>query len=391
MLEEPGISHAEIAAIHALEDDSMRNNEITLAYHELSLLLKDFTRSDTVNWPGWAKWTSKTIGVGIRWHEVRSLTEAAAEAGTDDLLNQWIGRRARRYVAIGAVMRLLTTATRLAERSLAFGNRDVFFEIATAVRSLVDEFGERTPTVDEITAWAATLEPVPEEGSLGEAPIERFRDGIACFGKARIAATDDERGELVLAANIHIAAYEQLRLQQVVERSLSSPVTHVLKPVEALLRAMTGREKPVEGATRWLAETTVELLTRHVLVVVTGDEVVRLGRPVTGPNGGPYDVAYWERTADTPELREAIGLAPEHPDRFAPTRWTDYDQRVRFTAALFASRHHHAAIAGKPMTTRETTIIKDERRTRLLKRPRITLNRQGREVDRSGNEVYRSF
>lgn len=352
MLEAPGLSTEEIAVIHGLTDDSTRNNEITLGYHQLAKRLGEFCQTDAVTWPAWATWTSKTIGVGIRWHEVRDLARLGVERQRDQAFDAWARARAPRYVAMGAMMRTLTTFTRLAERRLADGNRDVFYEIAMATTELMDAFEAEPPDDRAIADHCAQVVSRAPADSLDPAPIELLREGLTAFARARSSADPSHRRELVLAGNICFAAYEQRRLQSVVAGALRGPIAHVLGFVRL------GATGIVDAVDR----LAVGLVTRHLLVVVTGDEVVRLGRPLTGPFGRPPTFDLWNAEPATPELRSAIARwAPRTPKEAAATRWTEYEQRVRFTTALFASRHTHGGLHRTPMTTAETEVVRIER------------------------------
>jgi hypothetical protein len=367
---ESRVSAEKIKVVHGWDDDSTRNNLITLAYHQLSEDLVRFTRSESANWCCWAKWTSKTIGVGIRWGEVRDLAKQRVEARQDSILNRWAASRAVGYFFMGGLLRALTSATRLAGRPLADGNRDVFYEVGMSVVGLIEAFG------DEEVLDAAALEEhlaatvaVAPSGSLVDAPLDDMRAAMRCFAMARFAPDDSVRDQRVLAANIHLAAYEQARLQQVVTSSLDAPVDSVFRPITWIGRHLPTPVRRVVGlpprfVRRVLRRFAVRVATRFVLVVVTKDEVVRLGRPMRPAIGStvvfpsPYD------HPTCSYLREACDslMGPVDLSRPLAKVWTEYPQRVHFTAVLFRSRHLHPSLREEPMDLVEMEVVEAELR-----------------------------
>jgi hypothetical protein len=363
------MTEEEIARIHAIEDDSERNNEITLGYHVLSEQLADFTGSETVNWCAWAKWTSKTIGIGIRWGEVRELARKRVDDRSDRIFNRWAATRAISYFAVGVLMRLNTTATRLASRLVADGNRDVFFEVATSVTRLVERFGDSEDiSSKDLDDYLAQIENVAPAGSLAPTAVDEMRAAMRGFVKARTALSPSVRDQRVLAANMHLAAYEQERLQRVVEQSLWGPVDLFFKPLVLLSKAVP---RPVRGPLGWPARKlraglrtgSVWVTTRYVLVVVTKDEVIRLGKAMKPAPGNdvvfvsPYDEPTCSQLSTA--VRDLLG--PCDVSRPMVRVWTQYPQRVKFTAVLFRSRHGHTALRGAPMDSDEHDLVLAER------------------------------
>jgi hypothetical protein len=363
------ITSADVAVIHGIEDDSTRNNEITLGYHDLSEVLARVTRSDSSNWCAWAKWTSKTIGIGIRWGEARDLAKRRVEAQQDKVLNRWAATRAARWFLAGSALRLLGGATRMASRHLADGNRDVFYEVGMAVTGLAERF-ERADELDPLVLeeYLASLDGTAPAGSLGPAPLHHLQESMRCMALARFAGSEAERDQLVLAGNVHLAAYEQLRLQAVVERSLWAPVDFTFRPAVAVGRHLPAPVRTAVGAPlralrsglRWV---TVRTSTRFLLVVITRDEVIRLGKPMRPALGQsvvfppPDDLPGIAALADV--LDELVGDV--RLDRALSRVWTVYPERVVFTAVLFRSRHHHPSLREVPIVGPERLVVDTER------------------------------
>jgi hypothetical protein len=364
------ITAADVAIIHGIEDDSTRNNEITLGYHDLSEVLARVTRSESANWCAWAKWTSKTIGVGIRWGEARDIARAKVDAEQDKVLNRWAASRAVRWFLAGSALRMLGGATRMASRHLADGNRDVFYEVGTAVTAMAERF-EHADELDAaaLEEYVASLDHThAPAGSLGPAPLDHLKESMRCFVLARFAGSEAERDQLVLTGNVHLAAYEQLRLQPVVCSSLWAPVDFWFRPVAAIGRRIPARVRRPLGAPpravrdrlRWVA---VRVATRYVLVVITKDEVVRLGKPMRPATGAaavfppPDDVVAVDALGTA--FDELVGDADLA--RALSRVWTTYPERVRFTAVLFRSRHHHPSLRDVPMVGPERHVVDAER------------------------------
>jgi hypothetical protein len=107
----------------------------------------------------------------------------------------------------------------------------------------------------------------------------------------------------------------------------------------------------------------VRVATRYVLVVITKDEVVRLGKPMRPAKGAaavfppPDDV--FAAAALEGAFDDLVGEADLA--RALSRIWTTYPERVRFTAVLFRSRHHHPSLREVPIVGPERRIIDVER------------------------------
>jgi hypothetical protein len=143
---------------------------------------------------------------------------------------------------------------------------------------------------------------------------------------------------------------------------------YFLKPVVAVSRRLPGGlrtrvQAPGRVVRGWLRTASVWSATRYVLVVVTRDEVLRLGRPVPPAPGGsavvppPYDAP------TCPQLRRAVDevLGPVDTSGRLARVWTTYEDRVRYTAVAFHSRHDHPSLRKHPMDAAEISVVIQER------------------------------
>ena len=188
------------------------------------------------------------------------------------------------------------------------------------------------------------------------------------------------RAELILLANVRILAYEQKRLQPLLERNLAyipdavrDLVVHRLLhrdrwDARALRRPVTVSH----GATALLVEAFQISATRNFYSMVLGTEEVRFGRDLPLPPAA--DPKLRDRHSQLDRNRYAAGaFFPHHLNnldlsatwaewqrhdrsvgqgaRTATNNWLRYGERLSFLANLFRSRQQLTALYGTPTLT----------------------------------------
>jgi hypothetical protein len=365
------ITEAEVRAIaskgfplwESIEVMQLRNRRITLAYSSLSSQLAAvIARGDLdnvdANWCTFATWSSRTIGASIDPHPL-----------PPPLQNLPLPRRMARTV-VKWTQRLLGRDHGALFRSLAAGNRFVFLEIGAAVACFIETF-EKASAKDE-TQWSDYLAKVEallaELGQLDPswlsttAPDPKpLQSGLRFYFDASYEPDPKLRAELVLAGNLLIGAYEQQRVDGYLATALSLWAGRSLR---LLVQQGSGRLGP--GLRRRVSSAYSWLVTRFLLVLVTIDEILKVGRPLPhlsecGPNHSfPAPV----RSITHPALQALLTRYDKSGGRRRRRRaknWIWFDDRMNYITNFFRSRQRHVGLFDPPFAADQIQDLLDGR------------------------------
>jgi hypothetical protein len=352
------ITEAEVRAIaskgfplwESIEVMQLRNRRITLAYSDLSsrlaaLIAHGDSENVDANWCTFATWSSRTIGASIDPHPI-----------PPPLQNLPLPRRMARTVVRWA-QRLLRRDHGALFRSLAVGNRFVFLEIGAAVACFIDCF-ENAPTRDETgwsSYWAKVQELLAELGQLDPSWLpttapdpQTLRSGLRSYFDARDEPDPKQRAQLVLAGNLLIGAYEQQRVDGYLATALALWAGRSLR---LLVQHGSGRFGP--GLRRRVSSVYSWLVTRFLLVLVTIDEVLKVGRPlpVLAECGPDHSFPPALRAITQPGLQALLTRYDQSGGRRRRRRaknWIWFDDRMSYITNFFRSRQRHACLFDPP-------------------------------------------
>jgi hypothetical protein len=167
------------------------------------------------------------------------------------------------------------------------------------------------------------------------------------------AETDDPalRAELILGANVALVAYEQQRVQRLLElvvyrpprwllricgRSLWSVLTR--RPFPRFWLYTTPHERQPRWV-RWIEGRWAKFYTRFLLSMRTPVSAIRLGKPLLPPAG--VDAGAVVAPIRHAAVRELVeGFVPD-PERALAgvSNWLDYHDRMRFIVGYFRMYH----------------------------------------------------
>ncbi len=166
-------------------------------------------------------------------------------------------------------------------RTLAIGNRLVFHEIAYAVSAFLDWYEAiGTPTLDEWVAYRDTIKGEPASDLFPTCDVNLFRDGIEAYYLASRERDERVKARLVLTGNVRLAAYEQWRLQPIVDIALDPMARHLVKFRNTNRHKHGNDDKPTavlrhrgtpwafrhrSPMTQWVSERYADYLTQHVM------------------------------------------------------------------------------------------------------------------------------
>ncbi len=328
--------------------DTLRNHLVTLTYLDMGTAMAELLGPDDANWTCLAVWPSFTVGQTIR-------------ASDDPLgLKRMLGLAKSDPVGLArseATGRMLRGRTqqggRVLNRSLAAGNRGVFFEIGLCWADFLKTFAQPMTdeqTLDEFRAFCGRVDRVPlPPGKLWpDGNREQLKKGFAAYVEAMSEADPKRRAELILLGNVCMGDHEQRRLQGWLDLSMLNPVRVMTRPIRRVRSGeLIGR----------VERSWSHALTRHVFVVKMGSESVRVGRPVP-----PLLDAQYPAPLDT--LDDA-DVATEF-DRIVnggngassgAEHWNDIDDRMSFIASLFRSRQRAGLVGVSPYTPEQEAQI----------------------------------
>jgi hypothetical protein len=186
------------------------------------------------------------------------------------------------------------------------------------------------------------------------------------------AAGKKRRAELILQANVRLVAYEQRRLQPVLERNfayvpdaLRAKFGILLTRPRPLISALRRAQEPARTATAMFDEAFEIAATRHVFSAVVGGEELKFGRDLPFPP--PANSFLRDRQPESDKQRYSSGsFFPDDlqtlEDRGVFAAWQQYDrssgeghrtavhswlrygERLNFIVNMFRSRQQLTAL-----------------------------------------------
>lgn len=342
-IEGPAVTMTEadvLAIAHGPEPSwGHRNHRITAGYDDLSLAFGQCLDTTDATWTTFAAWSSKTLGVNIRDERFLPPEE------------QLLARvpHVGRLVLSRLLLATRALGDRRLSRQLALGNRWVFAEIGLATARFIAWFGPGSdPDPRRFADFAATLVDLPLSPgeSRGDDALAELVDGFRWYHEARYETDAVRKAQCVLAGNLLLGAYEQRRVDPWVRAAFGAPVDAV---VGRLVNLVTRRpaDAPSPGWVQDLSERLIRFSTKHALVLVGPEGVLRLGVDLPPP---PGRTAFLTPALDDlpPEVRAIV-------DRFdrsggdgtgtAATSWASFDDRMNYIGNLFRSRQQLPSMA----------------------------------------------
>jgi hypothetical protein len=345
-----------IQKVCCLQDDVYRNQWITYVYDHLSREMNKVTGGGA-NWFTYARWSSFTVGENLRLDKPSQAFDELLEA-------HWLLNLAR-----GRLRQMQRDLRMRNDRSmpltLALGNKLVFDEIAFRTAEFLDWYaGQTPPLLDAWTDYRLSIDPSESSDLFPSCDVEWMRDGLESYLRAAITDDPAEKMRWVLRGNVLLAAYEQWRLQPIVDIALDPAAGHLVSfegtdlhsrdghPPRAVLRrrgtawALRHRSPLVE----WLTELYAAQLTTRVMAwqgKLSSDEgSVFLGRGLADVPPGEERFPAALRNLNRPEL--LVVQTFDRSDGSRPSRaarnWARYSDRMNFIVNLFRATQHDRAL-----------------------------------------------
>jgi hypothetical protein len=357
------VTRARIESIaYSPMSDTLRNHLVTLAYVDLSTAMAEVLGHDDANWCALAVWPSLTVGATIRSGPAsRSKLMLARLPMPAPMRERLVASAATEVADEAGVM----------NRSLAAGNRGVFYEIGLAWTDFLDTFGqgERNDSDwDEFERFGKRVMalPLPPGRVWPDGARGQLRDGFRAYLEALHTNDLARRSQLILLGNLRIGDHEQRRLQGWLDLSGLDPI-----------RKLTRRFDDDTTKNRGIAlfeQMWSRMLTKRVFFVQMNGEEIRVGKAVPPHESSdgqlfpsPLDVL----DNDVAELFDRIDGASAGGD--GAERWSDIDHRMAFIATLFRSRQRAGLVGVNPYSIEQ----------------RAEINELTREIDRlNGNTGF---
>lgn len=371
------------------------NTAILGAYYNLSIALGWYLHNDeapiNATFPTFAAWSAQSLRADVAEDD-----EGGYLSGEPDASGLWLGRR-----LYDVVTNAVLTDRGAIARNIACGQAAIYEEVGLAMWTLLDttlralkkdkakidwdeEWRKYTAalvsygrTIDRSRLSRRTPSRLPDEDvEVLQRAVEPYYQVL----KHSATITPKQRSELILLGNVRLVAYEQRRLQPVLERNLK------LLPHALRLRVVTewfGRnDLRTRAATRAyqiasplfprVEEAFQIAATRHVYRMILGQERLRFGVDVPLPPPAHQLLRVDQPTAD--QERYSVGdffpydlQTLEHPplwaewqqhdrsfgqgERTAVDNWLRLPERLNFIVNVFRSRQQLCALYERPSAT----------------------------------------
>lgn len=332
------VSRDRIEAItFAPMSDVLRNHLVTLAYVDLSNAMSEVLGREDANWCSLAVWPSLTVGATIRSGSTGRAIEMALRAPMPAPLRKRLeARLANDEPDVDGVM----------NRSLAAGNRGVFYEIGLAWTDFLSTFGATARSDDDWVRFEAFGErvmgqPLPPGRVWPDGAREHLRDGFRAYLEAMHSEDPRRRAQLILLGNMLIGDHEQRRLQGWLDLSALDSIRGITRTFDD----DTTQNRGIALAERVFAR----FITKQVFYVEMNGERIRVGHevpPHPTSDGALFPAPLDELEPDVAAVFDRIDGAARGGD--GAERWTDIDHRMAFIATLFRSRQRSGLVGVDP-------------------------------------------
>jgi hypothetical protein len=345
------ITADDVLRIAAYKDRSPALEAMVIAYsyHRVAGDLAQHLGKDANNWYCYATWTSKAVGESL-------------DLGPNSPFIADFGRRLRVPTRFARVFRatLLTLLGPSYELGLALANRAIFLETASLAVNLWNDTPDRYLRVSP----ESELTPAPPEfltDLLSDADDRYLKSAAELLIEARQATDPAVRAELMFGANVALSAYEQARAQKALELVLYRPVRWLTRVSWRSLRSVMTRrpfarfrlysaphqEQP--WLTRMLEQRWSSLYTRHLFAVRTPLSDVKVGGPLTAPDGVDLATTWVPiQNEKVRKLAEEFITEDQEASTAGVTDWVSYPDRMRFIVSYFRVYQNVGALYNVP-------------------------------------------
>jgi hypothetical protein len=231
------------------------NNKITHAYHKLSQAVREeLSAGPNLDWCGFAKWSSHTVGLDLNPADVGLRTQALSDLIAGALPSWSIGKQ----LIVELLRQLIDVEDHLVVRTLRLGNTTIFYEMGSVFLRLLDRLPERrapkaqsdhdfaVEVVDQALAHGGKsvppglsldlLMPPPSDPPTPPGPptTDPLVSGIESY--LRAAREPAARAELMLAGNMLFSEFEQARADRLIMIGICAPLrSKLIRAINSVL------------------------------------------------------------------------------------------------------------------------------------------------------------
>ncbi len=322
---------------------------IANAYYRLATAMAGRLGRRDLNWCGFAMWSSLAIGASLRLDDESPFWTRARTAFRVPRVFAWPFRVILRTLLGGAY-----------SKGLSIANRSIFLELGTFFANLLTD-SQRVAIFEN----GALRNQAFDHPLIRKLTDEQKEDLLRTAELIRAAerASETERSQLILAANVALTALEQVRVQPLLEFVLYRPVRWLTRvswrvPLRWVTRrpvprfevyAQSHAEQP--ALTRWLERIWSRGYVQALSLHIPGGHVV-VGRPLTRPANRPSPLLDTITDARAASVIDRFHTNPQ--TRLDGARdWLDYDDRMRFIVSYFMIFQNDERMFDDPLDGRQ--------------------------------------
>ncbi len=347
-----------IEEICELDDVVYRNQWITFVYDNISRRLAEKT-GHNANWFTFARWSSYTVGENLRPGPTKAFGEFIDSHALFRTVRTPLTRLQRD-------LRMMGDASM--PRALALGNRFVFHEIAWQMVEFLDWYDALgRPTRANWERYRGYIVTSKPTDLFPRCDADWLCGGIEAYFLAMQETDAGEQARLVLRGTVLLAAYEQWRLEPIVQIAIDPFATRLVTFENTNMHLDRGEPRAVlrrRGTTwalrhrspviEWISNVYGTLLTCHFMAwegPIRGDRrSLFLGRALPDPpdSGRLYPEMLDDRLH--PDTLKIVSVFDQSGGTQAGRRshnWARYNDRMNFIVNLFRAEQDDDHLFGE--------------------------------------------
>ena len=341
------LTQEEVKNTIQLDNFVLRNLQVTNGYYRISQGMRKVIGSRNISWTTFATHASKTAGQALR-HELMprlvksTMMRLAGHDNTFFFYNNVLTKEGQS--AENETENALAEALKKVSLLVSQGNVVVFTELAPPFVDFINLF--RKAWIKKQDHLRAFLDNHFVPGPLEAGGQDLLREAFISYYDARFETDSKRKSELILLGNLLIGLHEQTRLQPVIEKAMSVPLSAFMK--------FQDEAKPAKKRCLSVDKMSRQIITRAAtqmwMLITLPSRELKLSQNIIAPTGVhsfPIDLLDIEHPRCR-ELAISFDSSLETLSNSAADDWSSLKDRMKFVVNFFRSHQQYKRMFEAP-------------------------------------------